>query len=76
MLLQGVVDCALIEEDGITVVDFKTDCVTKDTLTQKVNHYRQQVLTYAGAMARIYEKPVKDALLYFFDMDSFVSVTQ
>ena len=76
VLLQGVVDCALIEEDGITVVDFKTDRVTKDTLTQKVNHYRQQVLTYAGAMARIYEKPVKDALLYFFDMDSFVSVTQ
>ncbi len=25
ILLQGVVDCALVEEDGITVVDFKTD---------------------------------------------------
>ena len=74
VLLQGVVDCALIEEDGITVVDFKTDRVTEDTLSQKVSHYRPQVLAYAGAMERIYGKPVKDALLYFFDMDTFVSV--
>ena len=27
ILLQGVVDCALIEPDGITIIDFKTDFV-------------------------------------------------
>ena len=32
VLLQGVVDCALIEEEGITVVDFKTDRVTGPAL--------------------------------------------
>lgn len=25
LLLQGVVDCCFMEEDGITVLDFKTD---------------------------------------------------
>ncbi len=76
ILLQGVVDCALIEEDGITVVDFKTDQLTEETLPEKVLHYRPQVLAYASAMERIYEKPVKQALLYFFQTGRFVPVTE
>ena len=76
ILLQGVVDCALIEEDGITVVDFKTDSVTDETLQEKIRHYRSQVLAYASAMERIYQKPVKEALLYFFQMNCFAPVTE
>jgi len=74
ILLQGVVDCALLEPDGITVVDFKTDHVTQQTLAEKVEHYRPQVQAYADALQRIYKLPVKDALLYFFHMDKFVSL--
>ncbi len=74
ILLQGVVDCALIEEDGITVVDFKTDLVTERNVAARAEVYRPQVLAYADAMARIYEKPVKEAVLYFFRLNRFVSV--
>ena len=74
ILLQGVVDCAILEEDGITVVDFKTDRVTESTLEEKQRQYRPQVLAYAGALARIYGKPVKQALLYFFHMGMAVQV--
>ena len=74
ILLQGVVDCALLEEDGITVVDFKTDRVTEETLPERVRQYRPQVLAYAGALERIYGKPVKEALLYFFHTGRFVPV--
>ena len=74
ILLQGVVDCALLEEDGITVIDFKTDHVTEETLPERVLRYRPQVETYADAMARIYRKPVKEALLYFFHLNRFVSL--
>lgn len=74
ILLQGVVDCALVEPDGITVLDFKTDFVTEETLSAKAEYYRSQVETYRDAMARIYKKPVKAALLYFFHMDRFVSL--
>jgi ATP-dependent helicase/nuclease subunit A len=69
ILLQGVVDCAVVEEDGITIIDFKTDYVTEESLPQKVSHYRPQVMAYADAMRKIYEKEVKSALLYFFGMD-------
>lgn len=74
VLLQGVVDCALVESDGITVIDFKTDRVTDDTLPVTVEHYRPQVVAYADAMARIYQMPVKSTQLYFFSLGKFISV--
>lgn len=76
ILLQGVVDCAMIEEDGITLLDFKTDHVTEETLSQTAQHYRPQVRAYAGALQRIYGKPVKCAMLYFFRMDRFETVEE
>jgi len=74
VLVQGVVDCALLEEDGITVIDFKTDFATEDTVAAIVERYRPQVHTYAEALARIYEKPVKASYLYLFHLDRFVPV--
>lgn len=74
MLLQGVVDCALLEKDGITIIDFKTDYVTDATMPQKLRQYAPQVEAYAGAMARIYQLPVKQRLLYFFHTGQFVRV--
>ena len=74
VLLQGVVDCALIEDDGITVIDFKTDYVTEETIADRAQHYAPQVETYAQALERIYEKPVKEAVLYFFHLNRAVNV--
>ena len=74
VLLQGVVDCALVESDGITVVDFKTDAVTEETLSSVTERYRPQLQTYGEALARIYEMPVKAQYLYFFRLDRFVNV--
>ena len=74
VLLQGVVDCAIMEDDGITVLDFKTDYVTEENLDAVVARYRIQVETYADALRRIYGKPVKAAYLYFFRLGQFVKV--
>ena len=74
VLLQGVVDCAVIEEDGITVIDFKTDKVSEETLPQLLERYTPQVNTYVRALERIYGKPVKEAYLYFFGIGRFVAV--
>ena len=76
ILLQGVVDCAILEEDGITVVDFKTDKVTEATLPERTAHYTPQVLAYADALSRIYQKPIKATVLYFFHLGKTVSVTK
>jgi len=74
ILLQGVVDCALIEENGITVIDFKTDKVTAETLPAVIDRYTPQVSAYKEAISRIYQKPVTKAYLYFFSNGSFTAV--
>ena len=74
ILLQGVVDCALVEADGIILIDFKTDRVTEETVDIVAQRYRSQVQTYADALHLIYETDVKEAYLYFFRINRFVRV--
>ncbi len=74
VLLQGVVDCALMEEDGITVLDFKTDRVSPDTVDAVASRYSSQIAVYAEALSRIYELPVKGKYLYFFRTEQFHEV--
>lgn len=74
ILLQGVVDCAIIEQDGITVIDFKSDKVTNDTIQDRVENYRSQIQAYASALARIYSLPIKSAVLYFFKLSKFIDI--
>ena len=70
VLLQGVVDCALLESDGITIIDFKTDRISDENSEKVIRRYRAQVETYAEALKRIYELPVKEMYLYFFRTDT------
>ena len=74
VLLQGVVDCAILEKDGITILDFKTDRVNEDNFESVLSRYRPQVEAYAQAMGRIYDLPVKGSYLYFFRMNRFVAL--
>ena len=67
-------DCALLEDDGIIVIDFKTDYVTDDSIEIVVDRYRSQIGAYAEALSRIYQMPVKDKYLYLFHLDRFVQV--
>ena len=55
-------------------MDFKTDRVTEDTLYGVSQRYLPQIDTYAEALARIYEMPVKAKYLYFFRLDQLVEV--
>ena len=74
ILLQGGVDCALVEPDGLTVVDFKTDRVTDKNLEQVKDRYRDQVRIYADALERICQKQVKARYLYLFHLRSLVEL--
>ena len=74
ILLQGVVDSAIIEDDGLTVLDFKTDYVTDETLDAAVERYTAQVQTYSYALERIFKRPIKHSLLYFFRLNRFVEI--
>lgn len=74
LMLQGVIDCMLMEDDGITVIDFKTDAVMAERETQRAAAYAQQLHAYGLAVERIYGKPVRRRLLYFLTTGHIHSV--
>ena len=74
VLLQGVVDCAMIEDEYITIVDFKTDKIKSNEVEIACQRYEPQVCAYSDALSRIYQRPVKNAYLYFFHTASLVRV--
>ena len=66
----GVIDAYWEEEDGLVLLDYKTDRVkTKEEL---VRRYSVQLELYARAMERILERPVKERLIYSFALDAFI----
>ena len=71
MMLQGVVDCFSVDDDGITILDFKTDRVGGD-ISERAEYYKPQLEAYAEALTRIFELPVKRKILYFFYADRAV----
>ena len=65
VLLQGVVDAWFETEDGLVIVDYKTDRIRPDTVPERTAYYAAQLRAYAGAMARITGRPVCRRTLYF-----------
>ena len=74
ILLQGVVDCCFETLEGITVVDFKTDRVTRRTVAERAEHYRPQLEAYSRALAEITGKQVVRRVLWFFALDQAVEL--
>ena len=65
MLLQGVIDCAVEADGAYTIIDYKTDAVTEDTVDARAAVYASQVEAYKQAMEEITGKPVRKTILYF-----------
>ena len=70
ILLQGVIDCFFEEGGELTVIDFKTDYVTTDTLEEKTRQYAPQIDAYADALERMTGLRVADRVIYFFALDA------
>ncbi len=69
IMLQGVTDCCLFYPQGLTVIDFKTDWVRPGEEMAAAENYRGQLGAYGIALSRIFGRPVKKKLLYFFHTD-------
>lgn len=74
VLLQGVTDCCVLEPDGLTILDFKSDHIKSGEEARRAEIYRGQLDAYARALSRIFELPVKRRILYFFATDTALSV--
>ena len=67
VLLQGVVDCWFREADGsVTVIDFKTDRVTADTVHARAEEYRPQLEVYTRALAAVEGNVPIRRVVWFF----------
>lgn len=65
LLLQGVMDCVIEERGALTVVDYKTDYVTEQSLPGLTEHYKPQVRAYLYAAEQMFAKPVSGGVLCF-----------
>lgn len=62
ILVQGIADCVIAEEDGLTIVDYKTDKVERPEVLQK--RYASQLGLYRMAISEQFGKPIKRCVLY------------
>jgi len=69
-LIQGIIDVFFEEEDGMVLVDYKTDRV-KDS-QELVRRYKVQIDCYAEALSRLTKTSVKEKLIYSFALDETV----
>ena len=76
VVVQGVVDLAVIQPEEIWLLDFKTDRVTDQTVAAKVREYEPQLRLYARALERIYRRPVVHAWLHFLEGGRTESVSK
>ena len=75
VLVQGIIDVFWEEEDGIVLLDYKTDRV--ENPEELLQRYRAQLLLYADALNRSFpQKRVKKILIYSFRLNQMIPVEQ
>lgn len=74
VIVQGIIDCLVHGEEGLLLIDFKTDRVPKGRLQAAAAGYRAQVELYARAVKRMYGRPVAEAYLVFLTAGEAVRV--
>lgn len=72
LLVQGIIDVYFEEEDGLVVLDYKTD---KAFCAQElIDKYRVQLAYYAQALERLTGKNVKEKIIYSFALKQEIEV--
>ncbi|MCR8631436.1 helicase-exonuclease AddAB subunit AddA [Paenibacillus radicis (ex Xue et al. 2023)] len=70
VMLQGVIDCIFEEEQGLVLLDYKTDHLKGGgpaALDGMRERYRLQLELYAKAVERIWKRPVIGKYIFLFD---------
>ncbi len=72
LLVQGIIDVYFEEEDGLVLLDYKTDKVSESQ--QLVDKYRAQLEYYARALHQLTGKQVKQKIIYSFALEKEIEV--
>lgn len=78
ILLQGVVDTFFVEQDGIVIIDYKTDYIDLnhiETSTRYIKEkYKKQLELYAQAIGEIMRLPIKEKCIYLYNINKWLSL--
>nr|MCR5273577.1 PD-(D/E)XK nuclease family protein [Lachnospiraceae bacterium] len=66
VLIQGIIDAYFIEDNEIVVLDYKTDKVENEE--ELIGKYKLQLDLYARALKNALGLPVKQCILYSFNL--------
>ena len=64
VLIQGIIDAWFEEDDGVVLVDYKTDRIQEGEEAVLLDRYRLQMIYYGQALKQITGKPVKESVIY------------
>lgn len=65
VIVQGIIDMIIETDDGLVVIDFKTDKISAEQTEERAENYHSQLELYAQAAEKIFNKPIADKWLYF-----------
>jgi ATP-dependent helicase/nuclease subunit A len=65
VVVQGVADLVVLMPQELWLLDFKTDRLQPEEISERTKLYEPQIKLYAAALSRIYGRPVTGAWLYF-----------
>ena len=78
VLIQGIIDAYLEEEDGLVLIDYKTDHVPegdpKQGAKMLAERYRVQLDYYERALTQLTEKHVKERIIYSLALQMSINV--
>lgn len=64
VLIQGIIDAYLDEEDGLVLIDYKTDRIEKGQEQRLIDRYGIQLDYYERALVQMTGKRVKETIIY------------
>ncbi|MBM7579788.1 helicase-exonuclease AddAB subunit AddA [Jeotgalibacillus terrae] len=77
VLIQGIADCLFEDEDGLVLLDYKTDYVDRadPQMKEKLSErYRLQLSLYKKALEKSLNRNIDEVYLYFFNADMTIKI--
>lgn len=74
IVVQGMADCLFKEEGEWILIDYKSDRLWGESLTERAERYRLPMALYARAVEAAMDEAVREAYLYFFAAGAVVQI--
>lgn len=73
-ICRGVIDLVFKEKEGWVIVDYKTDLSARENVASLIDYYRPQIRNYARIWRQIANEPVREAGLFFTEINQFYAI--